>query len=107
MTYNFILTETRGRVGLITLNRPQVLNALNNQLVREVMDALEKTRGIRRFVLMGLCSGAVTAFEQHCCAESFTRFRSYTTGWYSFGCIFIASGFFANARSDASSTNAR
>jgi pimeloyl-ACP methyl ester carboxylesterase len=30
---------------------------------REVMDALEKTRGIRRFVLMGLCSGAVTAFE--------------------------------------------
>ncbi len=41
MTYQFILTESRGRVGLITLNRPQVLNALNNQLVREVMDALE------------------------------------------------------------------
>jgi alpha-beta hydrolase superfamily lysophospholipase len=31
--------------------------------VREVMDSLEHTRGTRRFVLIGLCSGAVTAFE--------------------------------------------
>jgi enoyl-CoA hydratase len=36
-----ILVETRGRVGLITLNRPQAMNALNNQLMNEVMDALE------------------------------------------------------------------
>ena len=36
-----ILTEQRGRVGLITLNRPQAMNALNNQLMRELMDALE------------------------------------------------------------------
>ena len=41
MPYEMILAETRGRVGLITLNRPQVMNALNNQLMREVMDALE------------------------------------------------------------------
>ena len=41
MTYTSILVETRGRVGLITLNRPQALNALNNQLMREVMEALE------------------------------------------------------------------
>jgi enoyl-CoA hydratase len=41
MNYKSILVETRGRVGLITLNRPQALNALNNQLMREVMDALE------------------------------------------------------------------
>jgi len=41
MSYELILTETRGRVGLITLNRPQALNALNSQLMREVMDALE------------------------------------------------------------------
>lgn len=41
MTYTSILVETRGRVGLIALNRPQALNALNNQLMREVMDALE------------------------------------------------------------------
>jgi enoyl-CoA hydratase len=41
MTYQMILSETRGRVGLITLNRPQALNALNNQLMRELTDALE------------------------------------------------------------------
>ncbi|HUH95991.1 MAG TPA: enoyl-CoA hydratase-related protein [Anaerolineales bacterium] len=41
MPYEFILTETRRRVGLITLNRPQVMNALNHQLVTEVMDALQ------------------------------------------------------------------
>jgi enoyl-CoA hydratase len=41
MPYEMILAEIRGRVGLITLNRPQVMNALNNQLLREAMDALE------------------------------------------------------------------
>jgi enoyl-CoA hydratase len=41
MTYEMILTETRGRVGLIKLNRPQALNALNRQLLRELMDALD------------------------------------------------------------------
>src|SRR5512139_2166116 len=40
MPYEMILTETRGRVGLITLNRPKAMNALNNQLMRELMDAL-------------------------------------------------------------------
>lgn len=41
MPYEMILVEKRGRVGLITLNRPQAMNALNNQLMNEVMDALE------------------------------------------------------------------
>jgi enoyl-CoA hydratase len=35
-----ILTQIHSRVGLITLNRPKALNALNNQLMLEVMDAL-------------------------------------------------------------------
>jgi len=42
MNYTSILTESRGRVGLITLNRPQAMNALNNQLMREVIDALDE-----------------------------------------------------------------
>lgn len=41
MTYTSILTETRERVGVITLNRPQALNALNSILLRELMEALE------------------------------------------------------------------
>ena len=41
MSYEMILTEKHGRVGLITLNRPKALNALNNQLISEIMEALE------------------------------------------------------------------
>jgi enoyl-CoA hydratase len=40
MTYETILAETRGKVGLITLNRPKALNALNSQLMRDALDAL-------------------------------------------------------------------
>ncbi len=41
MAYETILVETRGKVGLITLNRPQALNALNSQLLGEVNQALD------------------------------------------------------------------
>ncbi len=41
MTYETVLTETLGNVGLVTLNRPEVRNALNRQLIRELMEALE------------------------------------------------------------------
>lgn len=40
MAYENILVEKRGRVGLITLNRPKVLNALNDALIDELGLAL-------------------------------------------------------------------
>ena len=40
MAYEMILVETRGRVGLVTLNRPQALNALCDQLMEELGGAL-------------------------------------------------------------------
>jgi enoyl-CoA hydratase len=40
MAYQNILLETRGRVGLLTLNRPKALNALNDQLMDELGEAL-------------------------------------------------------------------
>jgi hypothetical protein len=40
-TLETILVETRGRVGVITLNRPKALNALNTQMMIEIGDALE------------------------------------------------------------------
>jgi enoyl-CoA hydratase len=42
MTYETIIVETKGRVGLITLNRPNALNALNNALIGELNRALER-----------------------------------------------------------------
>ena len=36
MTYEQILTETRGRVGVITLNRPDRLNAMTATMHREL-----------------------------------------------------------------------
>jgi enoyl-CoA hydratase len=40
MSYENILIEVRGRAGLITLNRPKALNALNDKLMDELGEAL-------------------------------------------------------------------
>ncbi|MBU8544598.1 MULTISPECIES: enoyl-CoA hydratase [Roseomonadaceae] len=40
MAYEMILVETEGRVGVITLNRPKALNALCDQLMTELGEAL-------------------------------------------------------------------
>ncbi len=41
MTYETILVDTKGRVGIITLNRPQALNALNRALIGELSQAVD------------------------------------------------------------------
>ena len=56
MTYQNILVETRGAVGLITLNRAQALNALCDALIRELgaaLDAFENDSAIGAIVLTG------------------------------------------------------
>ena len=40
MAYQNIIVEIRGRVGLVTLHRPQALNALNEALIAELNEAL-------------------------------------------------------------------
>ena len=55
-TYENILVETRGAVGLITLNRPKALNALSSGLVRDLgaaLDVFEKDSGVRAIVITG------------------------------------------------------
>lgn len=41
MTYETIRVETQGKVGIITLDRPKALNALNAQLITEMNAALD------------------------------------------------------------------
>jgi enoyl-CoA hydratase len=56
MAYETILAETRGKVGLITLNRPNALNAINAQLTKDVLAALaayEKDPAIGCIVITG------------------------------------------------------
>ncbi|HET7594316.1 MAG TPA: enoyl-CoA hydratase [Stellaceae bacterium] len=56
MSYQNILVETRGAVGLITLNRPKALNALCDALVREMgaaLDAFEADDKIGAVVITG------------------------------------------------------
>jgi enoyl-CoA hydratase len=56
MTYENILVETHGAVGLIRLNRPKALNALCDALMRELgqaLDAFEKDDAIGAIVLTG------------------------------------------------------
>ncbi|MCU1411248.1 MAG: Enoyl-CoA hydratase [Rhodoglobus sp.] len=51
-----ITVETRGRVGIITLNRPEALNALNAQLMNEVVEAataFDSSRDIGCIVITG------------------------------------------------------
>lgn len=42
MSYSHILCEQRGRVALITLNRPEALNALSDAMGKEILDAAKK-----------------------------------------------------------------
>ena len=56
MPYEFVLTEARGPVGIVTINRPQVLNALNHQTIAELVEALEAfdtDEAIRCMILTG------------------------------------------------------
>ena len=41
MAHQNIIVETRGKVGLIRLNRPQALNALNSRWWHEASQALD------------------------------------------------------------------
>jgi enoyl-CoA hydratase len=56
MSYETILVETKGRVGIIRLNRPEALNALNAKLVGEVsaaIDAFEADSAVGCLIITG------------------------------------------------------
>ena len=56
MAYENIITEVRGKVALITMNRPKALNALNDALVDELgaaLDGFEADAAIGAIVITG------------------------------------------------------
>ena len=56
MPFNCIKTETRGRVGLITLDRPKALNAINEemrQLIIEYCARAEADRNVQVVLFRG------------------------------------------------------
>jgi len=56
MSYEFITTEVKGRVALVTLNRPKQMNALNPKLMQELGQALygfDADEGIGCMVITG------------------------------------------------------
>jgi enoyl-CoA hydratase len=56
VSYENIIAETRGKVGLITLNRPKALNALNDSLIDELdaaLDGFEADANIGCIVITG------------------------------------------------------
>lgn len=81
MAYEMILAETRGAVGLIRLNRPQALNALNTQLITELTSALQafdKDDAVGAIVLTGsekaFAAGAdIKEMQSLDFAEAFSR----------------------------------
>ncbi len=56
MNYANIIVETRGKVGLITINRPKAMNALNDTLMDEIgvaLDGFEADTNIGCMVITG------------------------------------------------------
>lgn len=61
MSESLVLVETHGRVGVITLNRPKALNALNNALVAELAAEVRKLEADPTISVM-ILTGSEKAF---------------------------------------------
>ena len=98
MDYSLIIAEKRGRVGLITLNRPEKLNAWSAQMMvemRNAMDAWATDPAIGAVIVTGagraFCAGAdIAGFARSAAAADDGRTRETTdaasgeTNWVSY-----------------------
>jgi enoyl-CoA hydratase len=90
LAYETILVETRGRVGLITLNRPKALNALNSEVLKDVVaaaEAFEANPKIGAIVLTGsekaFAAGADIK-EMHSKSYIDMYMQDFFSGWDAF-----------------------
>ena len=88
MNYQNIIVETNGRVGVIRLNRPQALNALNSPLFQELghaVDAFEINDAIGCMLLTGSEKAfAAGADIKEMVSQSFNdvSMREFTAAWH-------------------------
>ncbi len=90
MTYETIIVETRGKVGLITLNRPKALNALNSQVLADIVaaaKAFDADPGIGALVVTGsekaFAAGAdIKEMQAMSFVEAYVR--DFFVGWEEF-----------------------
>ena len=81
--YRFIETERRRGVFEITLNRPEVLNAINEQMAGEIIDAMsavELDRRVNAVILQGneraFCAGADLSGFSDAPKDKFDNYRA-------------------------------
>ncbi|MFZ4788910.1 MAG: enoyl-CoA hydratase [Beijerinckiaceae bacterium] len=78
-TYETILTAVEGRVAVITLNRPQALNALNDQIIKDInqaLDGFDKDPDIACIIITGsakaFAAGAdIKEMANHCYPDTY------------------------------------
>ena len=83
MTYDTIKTELHGNVGLITLNRPDSLNALSSKLISELAEALKRmdnNKEIGAMVLTGSAGADIKEMQDKKWPETFNE-DFITDGW--------------------------
>ncbi len=81
MNYESIIYEKTGKIGLIKLNRPKVLNAMNQQLWIEIQDALDIVRqdnSIKALIITGVGRAFSTGADlKDSKGRSIEDYRSY------------------------------
>ena len=85
MNYEFITVEQKGRVGVITLNRPKQLNALSPGLMKELgqaLAALDADAGVGAIVLTG-SEKAFAAGADIAAMKDFSYMHAYLTDYIS------------------------
>ncbi|MDP6706243.1 MAG: enoyl-CoA hydratase-related protein [Alphaproteobacteria bacterium] len=84
MSYQTLLVETDGPVRTVTINRPEVLNALSSEVFAElqaVMDETAETNGVRVVVLKGAGEKAFVAGADLKQMNEMDRATAETRGW--------------------------
>ncbi|MFH1230909.1 MAG: enoyl-CoA hydratase-related protein [Planctomycetota bacterium] len=78
MAYNNILYDEKERIGLITINRPTKLNALNDDTINELFDVFAKIKQNNKIWVVIITGGGDKAFVAGADVGELAQLTSYT-----------------------------